>query len=134
MHKLVLIRHGESAWNWQNRFTGWADVDLTEKGRNEASQAGRLMKSEGHTFDVAYVSVPRRALLTLWLALSEMDLLWIPFEKSWRLNERHYGALEGLNKAGDRRKVWRRPGPYLAVQLRYCAAAARADRRTLARK
>jgi len=115
MHKLVLIRHGESAWNKENRFTGWTDVDLTDKGREEAREAGRLMKSEGFSFDIAYVSVLRRALTTLWLALDEMDELWIPVEKSWRLNERHYGSLQGLNKAetaakyGDEQVlVWRR--------------------------
>lgn len=115
MHKLVLIRHGESAWNKENRFTGWTDVDLTEKGRSEAREAGRLMKAEGFSFDVAYVSVLRRALTTLWLALDEMDQLWIPVEKSWRLNERHYGSLQGLNKAetaakygDDQVLVWRR--------------------------
>lgn len=115
MFKLVLLRHGESAWNKENRFTGWHDVDLTEKGRAEAIEAGRLMKAEGLTFDIAFVSVLRRALQTLWLALDEMDLLWIPFEKSWRLNERHYGALQGLNKAETAAKfgedqvlIWRR--------------------------
>ena len=115
MYKLVLIRHGESAWNKENRFTGWTDVDLTDKGREEARTAGRLMKAEGFTFDVAYCSVLRRALNTLWLALDEMDALWIPVEKSWRLNERHYGALQGLNKAetaakfgDDQVLVWRR--------------------------
>lgn len=115
MHKLVLIRHGESAWNKENRFTGWTDVDLTDKGREEATAAGKLMKEEGFTFDIAYVSVLRRALSTLWGALDAMDLLWIPVEKSWRLNERHYGALQGLNKAetaakyGDEQVlVWRR--------------------------
>lgn len=115
MHKIVLLRHGESQWNKENRFTGWHDVDLTEKGRTEAASAGRLMKAEGFTFDIAYVSVLRRALTTLWLALDEMDLLWIPVEKSWRLNERHYGGLQGLNKAetaaqyGDEQVlVWRR--------------------------
>lgn len=115
MHKLVLIRHGESAWNKENRFTGWTDVDLTEKGRTEAREAGRLMKAEGFSFDIAYVSVLRRALTTLWLALDEMDQLWIPVEKSWRLNERHYGSLQGLNKAetaakygDDQVLVWRR--------------------------
>ncbi|HEY5792970.1 MAG TPA: 2,3-diphosphoglycerate-dependent phosphoglycerate mutase [Chthoniobacterales bacterium] len=115
MIKLVLIRHGESAWNKENRFTGWTDVDLTDKGREEAASGGKLMKAEGFTFDVAYVSVLKRALRTLWTALDEMDLLWIPIEKSWRLNERHYGALQGLNKSEtaekfgeDQVKIWRR--------------------------
>jgi len=115
MTKLVLIRHGESAWNKENRFTGWTDVDLTEKGREEAAHAGKLMKAEGFTFDIAYVSVLKRALRTLWNALDEMDLLWIPIEKSWRLNERHYGDLQGLNKSEtaekfgeDQVKIWRR--------------------------
>ncbi|AHF92344.1 phosphoglyceromutase [Opitutaceae bacterium TAV5] len=114
-HTLVLLRHGESTWNRENRFTGWTDVDLTDKGREEARQAGRLMKEAGLVFDAAYVSLLRRALWTMWLALDEMDQLWIPFSKSWRLNERHYGALQGLNKAGtaqkfgnDQVKVWRR--------------------------
>jgi 2,3-bisphosphoglycerate-dependent phosphoglycerate mutase len=109
------MRHGESTWNKENRFTGWTDVDLTDKGRAEAVTAGRLLKAEGITFDIAHVSVLRRALTTLWLALDEMDLLWIPVEKSWRLNERHYGALQGLNKAetaakfgDDQVLVWRR--------------------------
>jgi 2,3-bisphosphoglycerate-dependent phosphoglycerate mutase len=115
MHKLVLIRHGESTWNKENRFTGWTDVDLSEKGRQEAREAGKLLKKEGFSFDIAYVSVLRRALTTLWLALDEMDSLWIPVEKSWRLNERHYGDLQGLNKAetaakfgDDQVLVWRR--------------------------
>lgn len=115
MHKLVLLRHGESLWNKENRFTGWHDVDLTEKGRREAAEAGRLMLAEGFAFDIAFVSLQRRALTTLWLALDAMDRLWIPVEKSWRLNERHYGALQGLNKAetaakfGDEQVlIWRR--------------------------
>lgn len=115
MYKIVLLRHGESAWNKENRFTGWTDVDLTEKGIEEAKSAGALMKAEGYTFDVAYVSVLKRAIRTLNLALDEMDLLWIPVYKSWRLNERHYGALQGLNKAetaakfGDEQVlIWRR--------------------------
>ncbi len=115
MHKLVLIRHGESAWNKENRFTGWTDVDLTDKGREEARAAGRLLKAEGFTFDLAYVSVLRRALNTLHFALDEMDALWIPVEKSWRLNERHYGSLQGLNKSetaakygDDQVLIWRR--------------------------
>ncbi len=99
MHKLVLIRHGESEWNKENRFTGWKDVDLSEKGRAEAKAAGELLKAEGFTFDEAYTSVLKRAIRTLWIVLDEMDLMWIPETKSWLLNERHYGALQGLNKA-----------------------------------
>jgi 2,3-bisphosphoglycerate-dependent phosphoglycerate mutase len=115
VHRIVLLRHGESTWNRENRFTGWTDVDLTDKGRDEARDAGRLMKAEGYEFDIAYTSVLKRALRTLWIALDEMDLLWIPWERSWRLNERHYGALQGLNKAetaakhGEAQvKIWRR--------------------------
>src|SRR5512133_3660718 len=96
--KLVLIRHGESDWNKQNRFTGWTDVDLTEKGIEEAKIAGKLMKEAGFAFDIAFTSVLKRAIRTLWLALDEMDLMWIPVINTWRLNERHYGALQGLNK------------------------------------
>jgi 2,3-bisphosphoglycerate-dependent phosphoglycerate mutase len=99
MHKLVLIRHGESEWNRENRFTGWKDVDLSEKGKEEAHAAGRLLKAEGYTFDEAYCSVLKRAIRTLWIILDEMDLMWIPQTKTWLLNERHYGALQGLNKA-----------------------------------
>jgi 2,3-bisphosphoglycerate-dependent phosphoglycerate mutase len=99
MKRLVLLRHGESAWNQENRFTGWKDVDLTGKGIEEARAAGRLLKREGFDFDVAFTSVLKRAIRTLNFALEEMDRLWIPVEKSWRLNERHYGALQGLNKA-----------------------------------
>jgi 2,3-bisphosphoglycerate-dependent phosphoglycerate mutase len=99
MHKLVLLRHGESLWNRENRFTGWTDVDLTEKGIEEARAAGRVLKAEGFDFDLAFTSVLKRAIRTLWLALDEMDLMWIPVHNSWRLNERHYGALQGLNKA-----------------------------------
>src|SRR6187549_2074212 len=115
MTRLVLLRHGESTWNKENRFTGWTDVDLTDKGREEAREAGRLMAAEGFTFDVAYTSVLTRAIRTLWIALDEMKLLWLDTHKSWRLNERHYGALQGLNKAetaarhGDEQvKIWRR--------------------------
>ena len=115
MHKLVLIRHGESTWNLENRFTGWTDVDLTPTGVEQAKQAGRLLKAEGYDFDVAYTSVLKRAIRTLWLALDEMDRTWLPVLKSWRLNERHYGGLQGLNKAdmakqyGDAQVlVWRR--------------------------
>ena len=99
MYKLVLIRHGESEWNKENRFTGWKDVDLSDKGREEAHAAGKLLKAEGYTFDEAYTSVLKRAIRTLWIILDEMDLMWIPETKSWILNERHYGALQGLNKA-----------------------------------
>ncbi len=115
MYKLVLVRHGESDWNKQNRFTGWTDVDLSEKGREEAKEGGVVLKAEGLTFDVAYTSVLKRAIRTLWIVLDEMDLMWIPVHRSWRLNERHYGALQGLNKAetaekfGEAQvKIWRR--------------------------
>jgi 2,3-bisphosphoglycerate-dependent phosphoglycerate mutase len=115
MHKLVLIRHGESDWNKENRFTGWTDVDLSEKGRAEAIEGGRVLKAEGYTFDVAYTSVLKRAIRTLWTVLDELDLMWIPVHSSWRLNERHYGALQGLNKSetaakfGEQQvKIWRR--------------------------
>ncbi len=115
MTKLVLVRHGESAWNKENRFTGWTDVDLSEKGRQEAKEAGVVLKAEGYAFDQAYTSVLKRAIRTLWSVLDEMDLMWIPVERSWRLNERHYGALQGLNKAetaakfGEQQvKTWRR--------------------------
>jgi len=99
MHKLVLIRHGESEWNKENRFTGWKDVDLSDKGREEAHRAGQLLRQDGFTFDESYTSVLKRAIRTLWIILDEMDLMWIPETKSWLLNERHYGALQGLNKA-----------------------------------
>ena len=115
MHKLVLIRHGESTWNLENRFTGWTDVDLTPTGVSQAMSAGKLLKAEGYDFDVCYTSVLKRAIHTLWYALDEMDRLWLPVHKHWRLNERHYGALQGLNKAetakqyGDEQVlVWRR--------------------------
>ena len=98
MIKLVLIRHGESIWNKENRFTGWTDVDLSENGLIEARKAGQILKKNGYTFDLAYVSVLKRAIRTLWIALHELDLMWIPVYKSWKLNERHYGALQGLNK------------------------------------
>ncbi|MCX5805666.1 MAG: 2,3-diphosphoglycerate-dependent phosphoglycerate mutase [Proteobacteria bacterium] len=99
MKKLVLVRHGESVWNMENRFTGWTDVPLSEKGTEEAMQAGRILKQEGYVFDVAFTSVLKRAIKTLWIILEEMDLMWIPVFNSWRINERHYGALQGLNKA-----------------------------------
>jgi 2,3-bisphosphoglycerate-dependent phosphoglycerate mutase len=115
MHKLVLIRHGESVWNQENRFTGWTDVDLSEKGRAEARRAGELLKAEGFDFDVAHVSVLKRAIRTLWIVLDEMDRMWLPVHNTWRLNERHYGALQGLNKSetaakyGEAQvKIWRR--------------------------
>ncbi len=115
MHKIVLIRHGESTWNKENRFTGWTDVGLTEKGLAEAIAAGQLLKNEGYRFDVAYTSVLKRAIKTLWTVLEEMDRMWIPVHHSWRLNERHYGALQGLNKSETAAKygeeqvlVWRR--------------------------
>lgn len=127
MHRLVLLRHGESTWNRENRFTGWTDVDLSEKGRLEAQDAGRLMAAEKFAFDVAHTSVLKRAIRTLWIALDEMDLLWVPVHRSWRLNERHYGALQGLNKAEtaaahgeDQVKIWRRsydiPPPPLTTE------------------
>jgi 2,3-bisphosphoglycerate-dependent phosphoglycerate mutase len=115
MIKLVLLRHGESIWNKENLFTGWTDVDLSDQGKVEAKQAGELLKAEGFSFDVAFTSVLKRAIRTLWITLDELDLMWIPVEHSWRLNERHYGALQGLNKAqtaakyGDEQVlVWRR--------------------------
>ena len=103
MHKLVLVRHGESTWNLENRFTGWTDVDLTPTGVEQAKNAGRLLKAEGYEFDLAYTSVLKRATRTLWHCLDEMDRTWLPVVHSWRLNERHYGALQGLNK-GDMAK------------------------------
>ncbi len=125
MKKIVLLRHGESVWNKENRFTGWTDVGLTEEGLAEAKAAGQLLKAEGYAFDIAYTSVLKRAIKTLWTVLEEMDRMWIPIEHNWRLNERHYGALQGLNKAetaakyGDQQVLtWRRsydvPPPPLA--------------------
>lgn len=115
MFKLVLIRHGESVWNKANLFTGWTDVDLSEKGLTEAKTGGELLKKEGYHFDIAYTSVLKRAIRTLWIVLDEMDLMWIPVVRNWRLNERHYGALQGLNKAETAEKygddqvlIWRR--------------------------
>jgi 2,3-bisphosphoglycerate-dependent phosphoglycerate mutase len=115
MIKLVLLRHGESIWNKDNLFTGWADVDLSEQGKIEASRAGELLKAEGYSFDVAFSSVLKRAIRTLWITLDALDLMWIPVEHSWRLNERHYGALQGLNKTETAAKygeeqvlIWRR--------------------------
>lgn len=113
--KLVMVRHGESTWNAENRFTGWTDVDLSEKGREEAAKAVEVLKADGYTFDVAYTSTLKRAIRTLWMILDGLDLMWIPVHHSWRLNERHYGALQGLNKAetakkfgDDQVKIWRR--------------------------
>jgi len=115
MKKLVLLRHGESTWNKENRFTGWIDVPLSEKGNAEAREGGRLLREGGLTFDLAFTSALKRAIKTLWIALEEMDLMWIPVHNHWRLNERHYGALQGLNKAAtaekhgmDQVKIWRR--------------------------
>jgi len=115
MYKLVLLRHGQSGWNLENRFTGWTDVDLSEQGLSEANAAGALLRDEGFHFDVAYTSVLKRAIRTLWITLDQMDLMWIPVVRSWRLNERHYGALQGLNKretverhGKEQVQVWRR--------------------------
>ena len=127
MFRLVLLRHGESVWNKENRFTGWTDVDLSQRGREEAVDAGRLMKAEQFEFSVAYTSLLKRAIRTLWIALDELDMMWIPTHRSWRLNERHYGALQGLNKAetaakhGEAQvKIWRRsydiPPPPLSAE------------------
>jgi len=113
--KLLLLRHGQSIWNLENLFTGWVDVDLSEQGRQEAQEAGRLLKAEGIAFDIAFTSVLKRAIRTLWMALDEMDMMWLPVERTWRLNERHYGSLQGLNKTqtvakhgAEQVKVWRR--------------------------
>ncbi|MEO8679999.1 MAG: 2,3-diphosphoglycerate-dependent phosphoglycerate mutase [Vicinamibacterales bacterium] len=131
MHRLVLLRHGESTWNKENRFTGWTDVDLSEKGLAEAEAAGQLLKAEGFTFDVAFTSVLTRAIRTCWIVLDELDLLWLPVERSWRLNEKSYGDLQGLNKAetaakhGEAQvKIWRRsydiaPPPIAAADPRH---------------
>ena len=127
MYKLVLVRHGESDWNRENRFTGWTDVDLSAQGLKEARTAGEVLKAEGFTFDVAYTSVLKRAIRTLWIVLDQLDRMWIPVHHSWRLNERHYGALQGLNKAetaakfgDDQVRIWRRsydtPPPPLDLQ------------------
>jgi 2,3-bisphosphoglycerate-dependent phosphoglycerate mutase len=126
MYTVVLLRHGESTWNRENRFTGWTDVDLSDTGVEEARQAGALLRDKGFRFDIAYTSVLKRAIRTCWIALEELDLVWIPVEKHWRLNERHYGALQGLNKAETAAKhgeeqthIWRRsydvPPPPLAL-------------------
>ena len=131
MKKLVLLRHGESTWNRENRFTGWIDVGLSDKGTAEARKAGQVLSREGFIFDVAFTSVLKRAIKTLWLGLEEMDLMWIPVHHSWRLNERHYGALQGLNKTEtvekhgmEQVKIWRRsydvPPPPLTPEDPYC--------------
>ncbi len=127
-HKIVLLRHGESQWNLENRFTGWTDVDLTPNGLAEARRAGALLKSEGFDFDLAYTSVLKRAIRTLWTVLDEMDRMWLPVIHSWRLNERHYGALQGLNKAETAAKLRRRAGADLAPRLRDRAGPAAAGR------
>ncbi|MFX0116564.1 MAG: 2,3-diphosphoglycerate-dependent phosphoglycerate mutase [Candidatus Hodarchaeota archaeon] len=130
MHKVVLLRHGESVWNKANRFSGWVDVDLSEKGIDEAKKAGKLLKEGGYSFDIAYTSVLKRGIRTLWIVLDEMDLMWIPVHRSWRLNERMYGALQGLNKSetaakhGDEQVlIWRRsydiPPPPLGIADEY---------------
>ncbi len=131
MPQVVLLRHGESAWNQENRFTGWTDVDLSPQGVAEAHAAGQILRKEGYAFDLAYTSVLKRAVRTLWIALDELDLMWIPVVNSWRLNERHYGALQGLNKAEtaakygeDQVKIWRRsydvpPPPLEMTDPRY---------------
>ena len=113
--KLLLLRHGQSIWNLENLFTGWIDIDLSEQGRQEAQEAGRLLKAEGIAFDIAFTSVLKRAIRTLWMVLDEMDMMWLPVERTWRLNERHYGSLQGLNKTqtvakhgADQVKIWRR--------------------------
>jgi 2,3-bisphosphoglycerate-dependent phosphoglycerate mutase len=115
MYKIILLRHGESVWNQENRFTGWTDVDLSTKGLQEAQSAGNILKKEGYVIDLAYTSLLKRAIRTLWITLDQMDLMWIPVERHWRLNERHYGALQGLNKAETAKihgetqvKIWRR--------------------------
>ena len=124
MHKLVLLRHGESQWNKENRFTGWTDIDLSEKGIQEARQAGKYLKDEGFSFDIAYTSVLKRAIRTLWIVLDTMDLMWLPVQRDWRLNERHYGALQGLSKAETAQKygeeqvhLWRRSLDVLPPEL-----------------
>ncbi len=127
MHTLVLVRHGESTWNMEDRFTGWTDVDLSPKGRNQAARAGQILRHNGFAFDIAFTSVLKRAIRTVWLVLDEMDLMWVPVRKCWRLNERHYGDLQGLNKAEttakfglNQVKLWRRsydiPPPLLDLR------------------
>ncbi len=139
MTRIVLLRHGESQWNLENRFTGWTDVDLSDKGLEEAKAAGRSLKEAGFVFDVAFTSVLKRAIRTLWIVLEELDSMWIPQRKSWRLNERHYGALQGLNKAEtaaqygeDQVRLWRRsydvpPPPLERTDKRFCGNDPRYD-------
>ena len=126
MHKLVLLRHGESQWNRENRFTGWVDVDLSPDRRRGGARRRAPAQGRGLRFDIAYTSVLKRAIRTLWIALDELDRMWLPVEKHWRLNERHYGALQGLNKAEMAAKFGDAAGARLAAQLRHPAAAARA--------
>ena len=125
MFKVVLLRHGESTWNKENRFTGWTDVDLSEKGKGEAKKAGELLKKEGFVFDIAYTSVLKRAIRTLWTVMDEMNLMWIPVIRNWRLNERHYGALQGLNKAETAQKFGDDQVKTLEKKLRYSTTCLR---------
>ena len=113
MIKLVLIRHGQSVWNLENKFTGWTDVDLSKNGLQEAREAGKVLKKNEYTFDIAYTSVLKRSIRTLWIVLHQMDFMWIPVYKSWRLNERHYGALQGLEQRRNRKKIWRRASAFV---------------------
>ena len=133
--KLVLLRHGESVWNKENRFTGWTDVDLSEQGRSEAHEAGRLLREAGFVFDVAYTSVLKRAIRTCWIALDELDQMWIPMPCDWRLNERHYGALQGLNKAetaAQHGEAQTKSGEGVTTFLRHhCRGTTRGTRRTI---
>ena len=133
MKKLVLLRHGQSLWNRENRFTGWTDVDLTEHGIGEAREAGRVLKEDGYRFDIAYTSVLKRAIRTLWIALDEMDLMWIPVRRDWRLNERHYGAASRPRQVGDRGTIRYGSSQDLAPKLSNAAAAVGARRRTVPR-
>jgi 2,3-bisphosphoglycerate-dependent phosphoglycerate mutase len=128
LRQVVLLRHGESAWNKENLFTGWTDVDLSERGREDGQEAGRALKEHGFTFDVAFTSVLKRAMRTLWLVLDEMDLMWIPVHRDWRLNERHYGALQGLKKSGDGQEVRPEAGQAVAAALRHPPARPRSGR------
>ena len=130
MRTLILLRHGQSTWNEANLFTGWTDVPLTTKGTAEAREAGRLIKNAGYPIEMAFTSVLRRAIKTLWLALEEMDRMWIPVEQSWRLNERHYGNLQGADKIKNGRKVRTGTGPDLEAQLRRSSTGTQTRRRT----